>query len=754
MKGVSGTDTGGSGRRPQVRRRRRRAAKWRPVGAFAAVAALLVPLTTTAPAHVPAGPGPFPAAVQVSGSSAGQLPPPRPAGNWGPAADQVGLVFTSAGTGFLASGPSAYGTPAGVPAEIQRTADQGRTWRTVWRGSSDRVTWLGITGAGMSGDAVAHGAHRSVGAGLAGGAERQPSAEIVAAGSTAEGRPFLLKSDADGDRWQLQAVSLSGVVLPTGVYQQAAGPEEAELWATYRFDFVTPSLGFAAPDPMVGQATFLPGQLLRTTDGGRHWAAVRLPDGVPTGGIDFVSARAGFATGTEDVAGQSARCRARLWATTDGGAKWRPVAGTCTGYELSGLDFVSPTTGFAVGGQYLKYSGYGQEEVVLKTTDGGGQWRLAWRATIASPNDLDANFFAQVGFFSPEVGLALDGGMTAGANGPVGGHLWRTVDGGRAWAELPEQGLRLALDGPDGAWLVEGKSGQEGDVLWRSLDRGRSWSPVGNAERVSVNAVSGYGSDLWVSTEAGDFLSYDGGRSWRRPPSAMEAAEGGTWPQTAVQQARGGAVIVGPGWAGDGYLWLSSDGGRHGTLRRLPLASVGGVGALAFSDARHGLAVGLAGPDQLSVVVATADGGRSWQVRGSLGTIVLGLAYDGTRAVAVGSEDGQDALAVSTDAGRTWTINTTGDELCGAVSAFGATVAMWCSSLHSSGQQVLVSRDGGRRWEQAGDTRPIAGYASSGSIVVTGRSTLWASGPPGALWRSSDAGVRWQAVPLLLPLVP
>lgn len=273
---------------------------------------------------------------------------------------------------------------------------------------------------------------------------------------------------------------------------------------------------------------------------------------VPTGGIDFVSARAGFATGTVEVARQSARCLARLWASTNGGAEWRPVTGTCTGYQLSGLDFVSPSTGFAVGGQYLKYSGHGQEEVVLKTTDGGYHWRVAWQATIASPSDLDTNFFAQVAFFSPEVGLALDGGMTAGANGPLGGHLWRTVDGGRHWAELPEKGLRLALDGPDGVWLVEGNAGQEGDVLWRSLDRGRSWSSVGNPARVTVSAVSGYGPELWVSTEAGDFLSDDGGQTWRRPPSAIEEAEGGTWPQTAVQLARGGAVIVGPGWAGDG----------------------------------------------------------------------------------------------------------------------------------------------------------------------------------------------------------
>lgn len=651
------------------------------------------------------------------------LPEPPPVAAWGPAGGEQGLVFTATGMGFLASGPGAYtaGGAAG-PAEIQRTTDDGLRWSTVWRGSGYRLTWTGVAGNSV------------VAAGLRGSANRP--------------LPFLLDGGPTGAAWRLTKVSVSPPAL-------------AAAWGGYQFHFVNRLLGFAAPDPMTGEASSVPAALLRTTDGGSHWAPVSLPGGTPTGGLAFVSPRRGFATGAVKAPGPSGRCLARIWATADGGARWRPLPGTCTSYRLTSLSFPAPGTGFAAGGQYLKYSATGQELFVLGTTDGGQHWSAIYDATVGGATALDANPFGAVAFFNPRVGLALDGGQTAGGNGPVGGHVWRTSDGGRKWYQLPEKGLRLVLDGPDGAWLVGGEVGNGGNVLWRSLDQGLDWQPVGNPGRATVTALAGYGNQLWVSTEAGDFVSTDGGRTWHRPPPAMEAAESSTWAGTPVQFGAHGTVVIGPGWSGDDAYWLSGDGGRTGRARRLPGLASTGVAAIAFSDHEHGLAAGL-GANGASPVMATADGGATWQAAGSIDLDVDSLAYDGHLAVAAGSYGAAGAVFISTSSGRTWSGYTTGD-LCGPVSLRGRTVAVLCTRSQTGDQYLLLSLDGGGHWAtvargpaSAVGAPGAAAAAATGpsSVVVTGPATIWAGGPAGMAWRSTDAGRHWQARPLLLPLLP
>ena len=636
------------------------------------------------------------------------------------------MVFTSSGIGFLASGPGRYGSVRPAPAEIQRTTDQGKTWATVWRRMGYSITWVG----------------------MAGGA-------VVAAGLSGDGqRPFMLERTTSGAPWHLVGVSVSNAAVPPVVQRGQVASAIASLWGSYQFHFLNRSVGFAAPDPMVGQS-FLSGVLLRTPDGGRSWALVRLPGGTPTGGLAFLDAKRGFATGAVNGTDRSKSCPLdQLWATSDGGSSWRAVPGTCTGYQLTTLDFPNATTGFAGGGQYLKYSGYGQELGIMRTTDGGRRWTWVYRASVPGAIALDINPFGEVAFFDSSDGLALDGGQTTGGDGPVGGHLWRTSDGGRHWVQLNVTGLRLVLDGPDGAWLVGGQIGEGGDVLLRSLDRGRSWAPVGNPGYVKINALAGYGSRLWVSTEAGSFSSYDGGHHWSLPPPAMQDAEGSTWPVTPVELAAGGTVLVGPGWAGDDSYWLSGDGGRSGKLRKLPETASAGVAALVFDSPTQGMAVEGGGScSQPATVLATDDAGATWQVEGSLGVTVSGLAVGPSLAVVTGWSCGGNVIAISTDLGKTWSDETTGNP-CGPVSVYALTVAMFCANLMPGGQYVLLSRDGVHRWVTAGSNPPSAGYSSVGSVVVTGASSLWASGPPEALWQSSDGGAHWAVVRLLLPLVP
>lgn len=693
-------------------------------------AACLLGSTPAFAASVPSSPVAqvgAPPAIRVSSGNARWLPAPPPVPGWGPAAGEQDLAFTSGGTGFLASGPPAYTGAPPAPAVVQRTTDGGASWATVWREPGYRITWLGLAGG------------RALAAGLADG----------------NTRPFLLQGSASGLSWQQVPLSFHGVTVPSGMTGQSVGSVTAQVWGSYQFHFVNARLGFAAPDPMIGQATYLPAELLRTTDGGRNWSVVRLPGGSPTGGLAFVNDEDGFATGTLAVSRRARQCGlSQIWATSDGGLAWHAVPGTCTALLLNGLDFPTPSTGYAVGGQYLKYSGYGQQLLMVKTTDGGRRWSTVYRHSVPGAYALDGNPFAQVGFVNPEDGFALDGGQTAGGNGPVGGHLWRTVDGGKQWSQLGVKGLRLVLSAEDGVWLVTGQVGQGGSVLWRSADGGQSWVAVGNPGRVMVSGVAGYGQRLFVATEAGDFVSHDGGRSWQHPPPALQKAVESTWTGVPVQLSADRTVVVGPGWSGSGSLWLSSDGGRTGVLRRLPALGGVGVAAVAFSGPRDAIAVGSDGCGQTTTVLFSGDGGRSWQRRASLDMTVSSLAYSGGVVVATGIEcDGAgNELATSTDGGRTWGYVATGNP-CGPVSAYRLTVVVECANLMPGGEYLLASRDGGRHWATAGTNRASAPY-EIGDVVATGTGQMWASGPPGILWETTDFGHQWRATRLLLPLTP
>jgi photosystem II stability/assembly factor-like uncharacterized protein len=42
--------------------------------------------------------------------------------------------------------------------------------------------------------------------------------------------------------------------------------------------------------------------------------------------------------------------------------------------------------------------------------------------------------------------------------------------------------------------------------------------------------------------------------------------------------------------------------------------------------------------------------------------------------------------------------------------------------------------------------------AQPGALIVSGQQSVWADGPPGLLWRTTNGGRNWAALPLLLAL--
>ena len=699
-------------------------------GRAASLRAGTSPPATTAPTTT--GPAAGPAPLPVAGAADATLPaPPGPDGR-GPAGHQQDLVFTPAGTGFLVTG--AFGGSTG---EIQRSTDGGATWQTVWSRPGASLYWVGTTGGAV----IATGTYATPGS--------DPN----------QAAPLLVESTDGGATWSPLTPSLPS---------PASGSYGGLGWAGMDFDFPTASLGFAVPSAGYGEDLVDP-QLLRSTDGGRHWEAVTLPGGHPDGGLAFVDALHGFATGTVPAPGGSAgrpACQSRMWSTADGGATWRAVPGTCVGWLLDAVDFPDPAHGYAAGGNFSKYGMFPQR-AVLATTDGGAHWSQVYAAGgNSSGSGLGDGPFDQVRFVDSRTGYALVGGCTMGANGPCGGSLWSSTDGGRTWSRSSQAGLHLALEGPAGVWLVGG--GPSGaSAMWHSADGAAHWSAVADPATVGITALEGAGSTLYLDTAAGQYISLDGGGSWQPLPPAARAAESG-YQQVVAAGPSGLLVVQSPDL---GRLWISHDGGRLGATVALPGRTMDGWQTVAFATAADGLAVGQgyactkpgvstgAAPTP-APVVATGDGGRSWHpVAGpGLSPYIQGLGYGSSVVVAIGTGPGASSsgscpteVATSTDGGthwRTWSLPA--GYHCDTASAAAGTAVLVCPDVAATPQAttIVVSRDAGRTWR----AYRLAGSARLAGVIATAAGQLWAYGRSGVLWRSTDGGAHWSALTPRLPL--
>jgi photosystem II stability/assembly factor-like uncharacterized protein len=295
-------------------------------------------------------------------------------------------------------------------------------------------------------------------------------------------------------------------------------------------------------------------------------------------------------------------------------------------------------------------------------------------------------------------GLAAVSRDVAWASGSAGTVL-RTVDGGRSWQDVSPPGAAElqfrdieAFDARRAVALAIGEG--EASRVFRTGDGGATWTESFR----NTDPKAFYDCVTFFDTRHGLAVSdpldgkyrilstSDGGRSWRVLTSTnMPAAQVGE-----ASFAASGQCLVS---AGSRDVWLATGGAAtarvlHSHDRGLtwsvadttiPAADPAkGVFALAFRDARHGLAVG--GdyrPDQASpdAAAVSADGGASWipsqRPPQAYRSGVAWLARLGSAAVAVGPS-GSD---LSLDSGRTWrtfdngsfdTVDCTGDLSCWA----------------------------------------------------------------------------------------
>jgi Photosynthesis system II assembly factor YCF48 len=317
--------------------------------------------------------------------------------------------------------------------------------------------------------------------------------------------------------------------------------------------------------------------VLTTSDGGAHWTP-QLSGQLNLTSVDFVSGQDGWAVGTST-----------LLATTDGGAHWKSLPEPCP--VIRSVHFISPTTGYAVaGGRDVGSPGASPQPpaldgVVLTTEDGGHTWQPQ-----AAPADAQSVCF------------------TDSRHGWLGaaGSLYATADGGRVWTSLS---------------LATGSDGSASGTASMSVEcaNGAAWAlSVGPGAASSQQPHVGYHADQASATAI--FAE----QYFQSPGSGPSAQAPGSYagPFSAISSAD--AVFV-DSCSACGYGTAPWDvASRSGAT----LAKEGNVGditsaqAASFLSAKTGWVAGTDNVYRASGktrsqerIVATTDGGRTWQVQ-------------------------------------------------------------------------------------------------------------------------------------------
>jgi photosystem II stability/assembly factor-like uncharacterized protein len=206
-------------------------------------------------------------------------------------------------------------------------------------------------------------------------------------------------------------------------------------------------------------------------------------------------------------------------------------------------------------------------------------------------------------------------------------------------------------------------------------------------------------------------------------------------------------------WATGSQLLRSDDGGFTWTATGLGL-----VHAVSFADQSVGWVVSGTVP---GIVLRTGDGGATWIPQGShivgappvLNDVV---AADTMHVFAVGQEARDlplppgPAVLFTEDGGRAWRrallppldaalANVELRTVC--VAPTGAGLATGTDFVGFEASLVLVTRDGGRSWQDA-TTRVPRGLDAAAACDTSGR--LWFLGPRSTVRVSADGGTTWE----------
>jgi photosystem II stability/assembly factor-like uncharacterized protein len=365
----------------------------------------------------------------------------------------------------------------------------------------------------------------------------------------------------------------SAEVTPSGSALSAAGSGTLvpPNFQPTSVTFVGPHIG-----AVIGQAG-TPGHcatpyctsLAGTSDYGTNWYGVSAPlTGAPDGStgvgqVRFLNTTYGWAFGPQ------------LYATTDGGATW--ARQSTHGKRVTDLE-TADDRAFALlatcTGGGAAYAAHCTAFSLYTSVAGSGQWQPV-------PGPVSGLEPSQAGAAGASASLVLTGGRGY-LLAPSGELLSGPLTGG-AWSVVDEQGQCLpGSPGPDGqptgallaadsAELVlvctsaaDSTTGTQTKSVVESSDNGKTWSAAQSADVTGIaTSVATQGSSLVVlATDAGLYLSTDGGGTWKlahASPARAAAGEGG-YSYVGMTSATDGVAL--PADADLHEVFITTNGGR------------------------------------------------------------------------------------------------------------------------------------------------------------------------------------------------
>jgi photosystem II stability/assembly factor-like uncharacterized protein len=310
--------------------------------------------------------------------------------------------------------------------------------------------------------------------------------------------------------------------------------------------------------------------------------------------IQMVSPTKGFAVGKGLIVG------------TDDGHTWTPRY--TGGAAFSSVDAVDANHAWAVG-----------DRALYATVDGGKKW-----VGVGSPDD--GTVLRQVHFIDEHFGWGV------GRNGK----LYRSGDGGHTWGELmPPCGAEATcFSGQDDGWVAAGNR------VAHSTGGGDSWTPVFTVP-AGEDQVNGWhplalqcaqGGVVWAlfggdnaAMSHSPYVLYRGtargqwtavAKEQMTAPKEIEAAAGGSYPGplSALGPDSAALVLFTPPGVPPVSLAVATDNGRTlGPGRAIPDLASPLAAAFLSRDAGWVVGTKTGGPPSIDTILATADGGATWQ---------------------------------------------------------------------------------------------------------------------------------------------